>query len=343
MTRIVALALLVVGVVAIAGGSAAAATSSISACAGKAGALRLASKCKKGERRVSLLVAPGDTGPQGAPGSQGDAGAPGTSGTKGDAGAPGAPGPKGDTGAQGTASAGACPAGNAVNGVLAGGSLTCTPFPTYSAGSGLGLAGSTFSLAPPIALSATTADPVFQSTNDGTGPAAAFTAAGAPFTVNSSAKVDHLNADQLDGRSASEFGRTAVAAVISYNHDANDGAFTDRAKIDIDAPSDGLMLVTGSTSIDTLVGGATSCNPCLGAIRLRDKINDATGSEQVATFGNGSTEVSTQLATSWVFPVTAGRRTFTLDAVTTGAAADQIFVDNPTLTALFVPFGPSGQ
>ena len=51
-------------------------------------------------------------------------------------------------------------------------------------------------------------------------------------------------------------------------------------------------------------------DPCLGAMRLRDKDNDATGTEQVETFGDGSSEASAQLATSWVFPVEEGQQNF---------------------------------
>ena len=123
----------------------------------------------------------------------------------------------------------------------------------------------------------------------------------------------------------------------------NDEEFVERTKVVLGAPIDGLMLVIGSVSIDTLVGGATSCNPCLGVIRLRDTVSGVVGFQQVATFGNGSTEASTALTTSWVFAVEAGSRTFALDAVTTGAPADKIFVDSATVTALFVPFGSSGQ
>jgi hypothetical protein len=145
------------------------------------------------------------------------------------------------------------------------------------------------------------------------------------------------DADTLDGRTADDFGRTAVAAIISYN---NGGTFAEQTRIVIDAPTDGLMLVMGSASINTLLGGDTTCDPCLGVIRLRDAVNGATGTEQVATFGDGSAEASAQLATNWVFPVEAGRRVFALDAI--GAVPNKIFVDNPTVTALFVPFGPSG-
>jgi hypothetical protein len=180
--------------------------------------------------------------------------------------------------------------------------------------------------------------PALRATNNGGGPAAEFNASGAPFTVSSSTKVDNLNADQLDGRSADQLGgRTAVAAVISYS---NDGTFAEQASIAIDAPADGLMLVSGSVSIDTFLGGDTSCDLCVGVMRLRDKVNGALSAQQVGTFGSGSDEAGTQLATTWVFPVSAGRRTFALD--TLGQVADKVFADNPTLTALFVPFGPSG-
>ena len=49
--------------------------------------------------------------------------------------------------------------------------------------------------------------------------------------------------------SGDEFGRTPVAAVISYN---NGGTFTEQAAIIIDAPTDGLMLVTGTVSIGSM-------------------------------------------------------------------------------------------
>ena len=188
-------------------GEAAAATNSVSACASKKGKLRLASTCKRGEQSVQLLVAPGDAGPAGAPGAPGPKGDTGATGPKGDK------GDTGDTGAQGTVAAGSCPADKVVNGVLPNGVLSCTSFPAYSAGPGLGLTDNTFFLAPPIELSASTDGPVLQSTNEGSGPAAAFTSAGAPFTVSSSTKVDNLNADLLDGRSADSFGRAALAGV----------------------------------------------------------------------------------------------------------------------------------
>ena len=267
MKRALGVVLAVLFAVVGASGDAVAATSSVSACAGKNGKLRLASSCKRGERSVQLLVAPGDTGPAGAPGAPGPKGDTGTTGPKGETGEKGATGDKGDPGAQGTIAPGSCPANTVVTGILENGDFTCT---------------------------------------------------------------------------ANPFGRTAVGAVFGTFDATGTGAtFVQQAMVVIDAPMDGHMLVTGSVMIDTLAGGATSCNPCLGVMRLRDTDSGATGSQQAATFGNGSTEVSAQLATSWMFTVTEGRHTFALDVLTSGAA-EGIFVDHPTLTVLFVPFGPSG-
>jgi hypothetical protein len=97
----------------------AAAPGKITACAKKKGKgkglLRLASKCKKGERRVAWNV----QGPPGPAGSNGAQGAPGNTGAPGLTGAPGTPGTPGTPGADAVAPTGAvmyfdtptCPSG----------------------------------------------------------------------------------------------------------------------------------------------------------------------------------------------------------------------------------------
>ena len=101
------------------GAFSAASPKKITACAktkgpGK-GLLRLASKCKKGERRVSWNV----RGPAGPAGSNGTQGAQGSQGAPGNTGAPGGTGAPGSPGADATAPSGAvmyfdtpnCPSG----------------------------------------------------------------------------------------------------------------------------------------------------------------------------------------------------------------------------------------
>ena len=75
----------------------------LKACANKKGALRLAKKCRRGEKKFSLLALPGAAGPAGAPGTAGTPGAPGTAGTPGAPGTAGTAGPTGPAGSADTA------------------------------------------------------------------------------------------------------------------------------------------------------------------------------------------------------------------------------------------------
>jgi hypothetical protein len=107
------------------------ASAAVTACAGKGGALRVATRCRRVERRLRLVAEPapqgakGDAGPQGAPGGKGATGAAGPQGSQGASGAQGVQGTPGQAGSPGA---------------------------TYSAGAGLDLAGTVFSLEMPLAL-----------------------------------------------------------------------------------------------------------------------------------------------------------------------------------------------
>lgn len=69
---------------------------------------------------------------------------------------------------------------------------------------------------------------------------------------------------------------------------------------------------------------------------FHDATANSDSPDEMATVGNGSTSFhDAMLAASWVFPVTAGSRTFSLDGGAVGSAS---FL-NPQLTAIFVPFG----
>jgi len=148
----------------------------------KKGAMRLLVKgkrCKKSEKALDLYTAPGEVGPKGdpgaagAPGAKGDPGAPGTTGAPGTPGSPGSPDSAADVltklltvdgdgsaldadlfdGLEATAfqrrgTSTSCPSGQAAIAIAANGDLTCAPDAdtTYSAGTGLSLAGGTFSV-----------------------------------------------------------------------------------------------------------------------------------------------------------------------------------------------------
>lgn len=105
------------------------ASATVSACAGKGGALRVATRCRRGERRFRLVAEPaprGRKGASGATGGAGPAGPKGEAGAAGTAGVQGAPGPQGLQGPLGPAA--------------------------FSAGGGLDLAGTVFSLEVPLVL-----------------------------------------------------------------------------------------------------------------------------------------------------------------------------------------------
>ena len=77
------------------------ASQALTACANKKGALRLAKRCKKGEKKLRLLALPGEAGPQGASGAPGATGSPGQQGATGPNGADGTSGPIGANGNNG--------------------------------------------------------------------------------------------------------------------------------------------------------------------------------------------------------------------------------------------------
>ena len=117
------------------------ASATLSACAKPGGALRVASRCRRGERRFRLVAEPVPAARPGTPGAKGDPGATG---------APGAPGAKGDAGAAGAQGIQGLQGGQGLKGDE-GDEGPAGP-PTYNAGAGLDLAGTVFSLEVPLVL-----------------------------------------------------------------------------------------------------------------------------------------------------------------------------------------------
>lgn len=150
-----------------------------------------------------------------------------------------------------------------------------------------------------------------------------------PLFVNSTGHVVRLNADLLDSRHANGLLRVARNEV----NDTGTGAtLTDKVAVTLDAPTAGFVLVTGTSNIYT---GDTGCVPCYWHQRLRD------GSGNVSTVNFTGVRFNDRaIATSvWVFPVTAGSQTFGLQA---DDVIGTVGLENPSITALFVPFGPTG-
>jgi hypothetical protein len=73
---------------------------------------------------------------------------------------------------------------------------------------------------------------------------------------------------------------------------------------------------------------------------IRDETTLATSNVTLASVANGEEAAA---AVTWVFPVAAGARTFSLEAGKfPGAATHEVEFVNPMLTGLFVPFGSAG-
>lgn len=157
-----------------------------------------------------------------------------------------------------------------------------------------------------------------------------------PLTVNSGALVEQLNADLLDGLHADELVR-----VGSGGSEINTSGvtFTALVHVDLDIPASGFVLVTSQAQFQTQSG---ACFPCYAHFRFRDQTAATTSPVQIASVGNGTTSIiNVPGSATWVFPVTSGPRTFSLESGTFPSTAG-VAVVNPAMTALFIPFGPSG-
>ena len=161
------------------------------------------------------------------------------------------------------------------------------------------------------------------------------------MTVNSTKRVVRLNADLLDNLHANEIVRVGRAE--------NFNAFsiispTTKASVEMEIPADGFVLLVGTVTANT---NNAACNPCTLHLRFQDPdqpdSGDVLSPVTLASVGNGTTTThDASLASTWVYPVTPGTRIFSLQTAIFPDGGD-IDIYNPTLTALFIPFGPDGS
>jgi hypothetical protein len=157
-----------------------------------------------------------------------------------------------------------------------------------------------------------------------------------PLVVNSDVRVNNLNADLLDSLHANELVRVGRAFDLDV---VSAVTFSARAQIAMNIPTAGFVLVNGQARART---ASAACNPCFLHMQFRDQTTGDVSPALITEIGNGTaTDRNQALGATWVFPVTAGARTFALE---TGVfpPAGAVSTDNPTMTALFVPFGPTG-
>jgi len=167
----------------------------------------------------------------------------------------------------------------------------------------------------------------------------AFTAAAVPFTVNSTTKVDNLNASLLDGNLP-----TAFATALQ-------GTKADNAEPDLLTPaSDGFILsstIAGARSWISPTVGTGNVDPVDAAADTTTSVllaGDPTGNQQPLTDGgliyNAATNSLT--TTEFVGSLTGNAATATLaTTATTAIAATTITVTDTESTSTFVVLSPS--
>jgi hypothetical protein len=117
--------------------------------------------------------------------------------------------------------------------------------------------------------------------------------------------------------------------------------FSTLRTVTITAPADGFIRLDGSVfAWDN--NASTHCSDCELALRIHDVTASDNSSRSFFIGGAGSHVSGIEVPVSWVFPVTAGTRSYTLDAGEVDFSGGPLTLENPTLIAQFVPFGGTG-
>ena len=159
-----------------------------------------------------------------------------------------------------------------------------------------------------------------------------------PFVVNRTARNVNLNADYVDGFHANGLARVAQ---VTGNRTVTVGVeYADFATVTIVAPVKGFVTLDASI-LGEAIFPTNPCTNCYLGARVRDNVADTYSRQVVGDLGAGGLK---SLNLAWVFPVTAGTRTFTLQAgyadnTESGRAA---LFSNAQITAEYVPFGYNG-
>jgi hypothetical protein len=160
-----------------------------------------------------------------------------------------------------------------------------------------------------------------------------------PITLSNSVLNPRLNAQYLGGMPASGVGRIAMASTENLT---GGFPFSTLTTVAITAPARGFVRLEGRVfAWDN--NAAAFCSDCELAVRIHDA---TTGTDSPRSFfigGAGSHSSGIEVPVSWVFPVTSGAHSYTLDAGQVDFAGGPLSLYNPVLTAQFVPFGGTGS
>ena len=160
-----------------------------------------------------------------------------------------------------------------------------------------------------------------------------------PFVTNGTGKVINLQADTVDGASANELARVAIAAKETLEGSPS----TDiQATVSITAPKNGFVRLDGQV---TIYDGfqIPNCNDCQVYVRVHDETN---GVDSAITFfqgGDGAAFSADTIPVTWVFPVTPGAHTYSLRTAQNAISGNGYDIFNPVLIAQYVPYGGTGS
>jgi len=196
-----------------------------------------------------------------------------------------------------------------------------------------------------LAVTSASGYPTGTFTNSDGGSAGAFAVSSgvAPFTVSSQTKVTNLNADLVDGFHVNQImsggGRIAQASAANLGSAPSDV----QATVTLTAPNAGFVLVQGSIVAEDYFAAAR-CNTCTVFVRVLDVSANDYSVISAGTIGNGTSGEYLTIPVQWVFPVTAGSHSYKLLTALSGiSSGGPAVMDNPVLTAEFIPFGHSGS
>ena len=153
-----------------------------------------------------------------------------------------------------------------------------------------------------------------------------------PMTVNSGAKVNRLNADQIDGRHAEQLTRVAFAKERTDALVGEDGTVLSTS---ITAPTDGFLVIDASSNVSNpFQSDILSC-----LIRV-DGAPDVPSVRSLELNGDDGLNRHEDCSTDTVVFVGAGDHTVELHGLSVGSGSR---FSASTLSALFVPFDAEGD
>jgi hypothetical protein len=181
------------------------------------------------------------------------------------------------------------------------------------------------------------ADSVHADSADNATNAGYASSAGSATTAGSATNATNAtnagNSDKVDGYDANGLIRVARgASSITLNDTTTSGV---AASLSITAPAAGFVHVTGTA---TNYHNGPGC-PCGSYIQLRDAVNGATATWFMPS--EDDTAGYDTMSQTWVFPVTAGTRTFQVMAYRSYPAGSTVYA-YADMTAIYVPFGSTG-